>query len=112
MKKDKEQRTNLLLIIFAPISTVAGIPFLVIPIENVQRSMRIMFGGLLILLGLFLFSLWLIRVLAMRSIEKDKLKEQKQLDEARTKRLNDLINKFENAVDLPKIARRRYDIRR
>ena len=48
----------------------------------------------------------------MRSIEKDKLKEQKQLDEARTKRLNDLINKFENAVDLPKIARRRYDIRR
>ncbi len=45
MKKDKEQRTNLLLIIFAPISTVAGIPFLVIPIENVQRSMRIMFGG-------------------------------------------------------------------
>lgn len=102
MKKDKEQRTNLLLIIFAPISTVAGIPFLVIPIENVQRSMRIMFGGLLVLLGLFLFSLWLIRILAMRSIEKDKLKEQKKLDEARTKRLNDLINKFENAVDLPK----------
>ncbi len=69
MNKDKEYYLNLFLIIAAPIVIVAGVLFIVIPIGSspIDSSYAVAFGYLLICLGVFIFILWLIRILTTRS---------------------------------------------
>lgn len=96
MKKDKEYRLNLFLIIAAPIAIVAGVLFVVISINS---SLAVPLGYLLICLGVFFFLLWTIRVLAFRSINKEKRQEEQKREIERKKQINDALIKFENATD-------------
>lgn len=94
---DKEHRINVILLILAPSALVVGILLIVIPGGD-EPIMRKMLGIILILLGVLVFSLWLTRVISMRSTNAD-LRKMKTLDKAREKRINDAIGKFETAVD-------------
>lgn len=96
MKKDKEHYLNLFLIIAAPIAIIAGVLFVVIPINS---SLAAPLGYLLICLGVFFFGLWVIRVLAFRSINKEKRQEEQKREMERKKRMTDALNRFENSTD-------------
>ena len=92
MKKDKEHCLNLFLIIAASIAIVAGAIVVVIPIN---KRLAVPLGYLLICLGVFLFLMWVIRVLAFRSINKEK----RQAEQKRKKQISDALNRFENSAD-------------
>lgn len=96
MKKDKEHNLNLFLIIAAPIAIVAGVLFVVIPVHS---RLAASLGYLLIHLGVLLFFLWLIRILAWRSINKEKRKEEQEREKKRKQKIADARNRFENATD-------------
>lgn len=96
MKKDKEHYLNLFLIIAAPIAIVAGVLFVVIPINS---RLAAPLGYLLICLGVLFFLLWLIRILAWRSINKEKRKEEQEREKKRKQKIADARNRFENATD-------------
>lgn len=102
MDKDKEHRINIILLIIAPIATVAGILFIVIP-DGTEHTISTIIGIILIHVGIFAIGMWLIHIIAVRSIEADQLKAKKKLDKAREQRINDAISKFETAVDTPEL---------
>lgn len=96
MKQDKEHYLNLFLIIAAPIVIVAGTLFVVIPVNS---SFAVPLGYLLICLGVFLFFMWLIRMLAFRSINKEKRQAEQKREMERKKRMTDALNWFESDTD-------------
>lgn len=96
MKQDKEHYLNLFLIIAVPIVIVAGTLFVVIPVNS---SLAVPLGYLLICLGVFLFFMWLIRMLAFRSIYKEKRQAEQKREMERKKRMTDALNWFENDTD-------------
>ncbi|MDE7167459.1 MAG: SMI1/KNR4 family protein [Clostridia bacterium] len=110
MKKDKKFYVNLALIIAAIVFAVAGVLLVVIP----DSSRLAMFGYACICLGAYFFLMWLMRVIALRSVNQEKRESEKQArtkekereEQARAKRresekqISIALNKFESATDI------------
>ncbi len=100
MDNKKNFNANLLLIILAPVFIAAGILLVVLP----QNSRLAALGYALILIGAYLFIMWLIRVLALRSVNKEKRQaEHKALlkKQAREKFIETLLQAFETKPNRP-----------
>ncbi len=100
MDNKKNFNANLLLIILAPVFIAAGILLVVLP----QNSRLAALGYALMLIGAYLFIMWLIRVLALRSVNKEKRQaEHKALlkKQAREKFIETLLQAFETKPNRP-----------
>ncbi|MDE6677075.1 MAG: hypothetical protein K2K12_05135, partial [Clostridia bacterium] len=96
MKNDKNFKLNLLFIILAPALLLAGVLMEVLT-DNKRLTA---FGYALILLGVYFFLMWLMRVLAARSANKGTRQDRtakKKLDNL----LKDALRAVENKTDYP-----------
>lgn len=97
MKNKKDFYLNLFLIIAAPVAVVAGTLMVVLSESNRLTA----FGYALILFGVYFFLMWLIRVLAMRSVNKRE-RSRKELEVGRgsavNRELDEALNKAFKAV--------------
>ncbi len=97
MKHDKYYYLNFVIFIGMPILIVAGA--LIAALSDNNRIIAL--GGLLICFALGCLLMWLIRVLALRAVNKSELQEALEKSQDLDKLLTDAKAEFENKTDYP-----------
>lgn len=98
MKKDKDFYLSLLIFIGAPIAIVVGA--LMTQLSNSNRVIAL--GGLLICLALFFICIWLIRIIGLHSVEKEKKKEREKALAERQNIIDEARQAFKHKTNYPK----------